>query len=85
MTEIDTIIAQAPAGFDPQQYAVDSGWSWDEIDATARLGVADEDKRILTEEHDDAGQAAIACLYEYCRAMVEEADQAPELTDEQLA
>lgn len=54
------------------QYAIDAGWGWEGVEATARLGVAEEDAEGLSEGEREA-------LVEYCRGRVSEA-QASETT-----
>lgn len=49
----------------PSQYAADNGWSFDQVAATAKHGVAEEDAEDLT-----ATQRVI--LLEWCRSRVEE-------------
>jgi len=50
----------------PAQYAIDAGWDFTCLEATAEKGVAEADANFLTE----AQQAA---LLEYCRERVAEA------------
>lgn len=72
MKQSEEIRAEAPKGFDPLAYARGGGWSWYEIAATARQGVAPEDKERLEETYGDSAQAMVACLQAYCEALVDE-------------
>ena len=47
----------------PADYANNNGWTWECIDATARLGVSDEDAKDMTPEEQ-------AALLEWCKERV---------------
>lgn len=44
----------------PRQYAIDAGWGFESIEATAQLGVADADAEGLTNDQQER-------LLEYCK------------------
>lgn len=48
----------------PSQYAIDAGWSYECVEATARLGIADEDAEGLAEQQKSA-------LLDWCKGRVE--------------
>ena len=55
--------------FNPHQYAIDGGWDASHIDATARLGVSDEDiKRLRAYYGPGAGDRYAEQLAEWCKA-----------------
>lgn len=59
--------------FDPHQYAIDGGWTFAEISATALKGVADEDKFRIRDyyEDEDVAENAIQLLEAWCIALLE--------------
>lgn len=59
----------SPVNFDPHQYAIDAGWSFDQIKATAKHGLADEDLERIQGMCFD-GQTAAEKLEAYCRRRV---------------
>ena len=48
----------------PHEYALARGWSYEHIEATARLGAAEEDQQVL-------GAAEVAALVAWCVDRVE--------------
>ena len=57
--------------FSPSQYAIDSGWDFSHIEATARLGVSDTDRDNLRAYYGPGrGERAAEALVAYCRERV---------------
>lgn len=54
--------------FDAHQYAIDGGWSIDEIRATAEHGVSDEDASRITQYYGDGDESekAMQHLKSWC-------------------
>ena len=58
-------IAEMTTAFDPHQYALDHGWDFSCVEATARLGIAEEDEIELEETPGAARE-----LLRWCREKV---------------